>query len=228
MGIISLISSRNYIAVNKTLIKEFGFLEAVMLGELASESEYWEEQEQKTADGFFYSTVENVEENTTLSDSQQRKAIASLKEKGVLESVVRGLPAKRYFKLNEEMLSELLVKNSENNISKDSRTSSQKNEELDLEKIETNKNNSNINKNKNKKECITRFAVPSPEEVQEYCNERNNKVDAYRFIDYYTSKGWKVGNAPMKDWKAAVRTWERNDKNYIPPEKRKTDLDHIF
>ena len=56
-----------------------------------------------------------------------------------------------------------------------------------------------------------RFAPPTLEEVRSYCRERNNRVDAQRFIDYYTSNGWKVGRNPMKDWKAAVRTWERGD-----------------
>ena len=45
--------------------------------------------------------------------------------------------------------------------------------------------------------------------------ERNNNVDAQRFIDFYTSKGWKVGNQPMKDWKACVRTWENKDKKVV-------------
>ena len=52
---------------------------------------------------------------------------------------------------------------------------------------------------------------PTLEDVKAYCNERNNRVDPERFIDYYTSNGWKVGKNPMKDWKAAVRTWERSD-----------------
>lgn len=55
------------------------------------------------------------------------------------------------------------------------------------------------------------FVAPTLEEVQAYCEERNNNVDAQRFIDYYTSNGWKVGKNSMKDWKAAVRTWERNN-----------------
>lgn len=55
-----------------------------------------------------------------------------------------------------------------------------------------------------------RFVPPSLEEVKAYCSERNNNVDAERFIDYYTSNGWLVGKNKMKDWKAAVRSWERN------------------
>lgn len=56
-----------------------------------------------------------------------------------------------------------------------------------------------------------RFAPPSLEEVAGYCFDRNNGVDPQRFVDFYSSKGWKVGNSPMKDWKAAVRTWERRE-----------------
>ena len=56
-----------------------------------------------------------------------------------------------------------------------------------------------------------RFTPPSREEVQAYCMERGNQVDADAFIDFYTSKGWMVGKNPMKDWKACVRTWEKRD-----------------
>ena len=52
---------------------------------------------------------------------------------------------------------------------------------------------------------------PTLYEVKEYCSERGNKVDPERWFDYYTSNGWKVGKNPMKDWKAAVRTWERGE-----------------
>ena len=52
---------------------------------------------------------------------------------------------------------------------------------------------------------------PTLEEVKAYCSERGNKVDPERWFDYYTSNGWKVGKNPMKDWKAAVRTWERGE-----------------
>lgn len=60
-------------------------------------------------------------------------------------------------------------------------------------------------------ESKKRFHPPTVEEVEAYCFERNNKVDAERFVDYYTANGWKVGKNPMKDWKAAVRNWERKD-----------------
>lgn len=57
-----------------------------------------------------------------------------------------------------------------------------------------------------------RFTPPSRQEVQAYCMERGNNVDAEAFIDFYTSKGWMVGKNPMKDWKACVRTWEKRNQ----------------
>lgn len=54
-----------------------------------------------------------------------------------------------------------------------------------------------------------RFCKPTIEEVQAYCDERNNGVDAQKWFDYYEANGWKVGRNAMKDWKASVRTWER-------------------
>ena len=55
-----------------------------------------------------------------------------------------------------------------------------------------------------------RFVKPNIEDVVDYCNERKNNVDAEKFYDYYSSNGWKVGKNAMKDWKASVRTWEKN------------------
>lgn len=66
-------------------------------------------------------------------------------------------------------------------------------------------------KEKNVKEKLTLFHPPSIEEVASYCKERNNRVDAQQFIDFYTTKGWMVGKNKMKDWKACVRTWERRE-----------------
>ena len=57
------------------------------------------------------------------------------------------------------------------------------------------------------------FQKPSFEDVKNYCEERKNNVDAQLFIDFYESNGWKVGKNAMKDWKACIRTWERNNKN---------------
>jgi hypothetical protein len=57
-----------------------------------------------------------------------------------------------------------------------------------------------------------KFIKPTLEEVTAYCNERRDGVNPSTFLDHYDSNGWKVGKNPMKDWKAAVRTWEKNDR----------------
>lgn len=67
-----------------------------------------------------------------------------------------------------------------------------------------------------------RFTAPTIEDVKAYCKERGNRVDPERFIDYYTSNGWKVGKNPMKDWKAAIRTWEKGDQSQRNGKKRNT------
>lgn len=66
---------------------------------------------------------------------------------------------------------------------------------------------------KGSKEKRSRFSPPSVEDVTAYCRERKNGVDPQKFIDFYTAKGWMIGPNPMKDWKAAVRTWEQRDRN---------------
>ncbi len=70
-----------------------------------------------------------------------------------------------------------------------------------------------IKKEGEKSPRAPRFTKPTVEEVRTYCQERNNSVDAERFVDYYEANGWKVGKSSMKDWKAAVRNWERRDKD---------------
>ena len=65
-----------------------------------------------------------------------------------------------------------------------------------------------------------RFTPPSVEEVAAYCRERGNGVDASRFVDFYSSKGWMVGKTKMKDWQAAVRNWERSSDEKATPAKK--------
>lgn len=72
--------------------------------------------------------------------------------------------------------------------------------------------NKNVKNDKNEKKCSrARFVPPSYEQVSSYCRERGNSVDAQRFLDFYEAKGWMIGKNKMKDWKAAVRSWERRD-----------------
>ena len=77
--------------------------------------------------------------------------------------------------------------------------------------------NVNVNVNDNIKENIKRkvFKKPTLEEVEEYCKERQNSINATNFIDFYESKDWYIGKNKMKDWKACVRTWEKNSNKYV-------------
>ena len=65
-----------------------------------------------------------------------------------------------------------------------------------------------------------RFVQPTLDDVRAYCIERKNSVDPERFIDHYQSNGWKVGKNSMKDWKAAVRTWEKNEQEKSTPKSK--------
>lgn len=144
MSIVKLLASRNYITVNKDLIKIIGLEEAIILGELASEYNYYYDKEELD-DGYFYSTVDNIEQNTSLSEYKQRKAINSLKNNNILDIKIKGIPAKRYIKLNEEQILNILNIKYQNNLS----ASSLKIKELDTKILKRNKNI--VNKNKNNK-----------------------------------------------------------------------------
>lgn len=82
--------------------------------------------------------------------------------------------------------------------------------QTEVESVAIYKLKQNETKEKDANASKKKFAPPTLEEVEAYCKERGNTVDAAQFIDFYASKGWLVGKVVMKDWKAAVRTWERN------------------
>ncbi|MBQ1779550.1 MAG: hypothetical protein IIZ93_15460 [Acidaminococcaceae bacterium] len=100
--------------------------------------------------------------------------------------------------------------------------------ERTITKADERPQNKNIKEKENIKETtlkgskekpLARFTPPTVEEVAAYCKERGNRVNAQRFVDFYAAKGWKIGQNPMKDWKAAVRTWEQRDDSTTRPAK---------
>jgi hypothetical protein len=98
-----------------------------------------------------------------------------------------GIPAKQFFKINEQLVIKFLNNLSETNL----RT---------------------INKNKEIKINNKYFKKPQVFDIKNYCLERKNNIDPETFWDFYESKDWFVGKSKMKCWKAAVRNWERGDK----------------
>ena len=65
------------------------------------------------------------------------------------------------------------------------------------------------------KKSVKRFSAPTVEQVKEYIDEKGYNIDPERFVDYYSSNGWMVGKVHMKDWKAAVRTWARSQRQEV-------------
>lgn len=90
---------KNYVAVNYTLIRKYGLHAAVLIGELASEARYYK-REGKLDDGWFFSTVENIEEHTGLNAYYQRETLKTLQDTGIVEIKYSGLPRKRYFRVD--------------------------------------------------------------------------------------------------------------------------------
>lgn len=87
-------------------------------------------------------------------------------------------------------------------------------------------NNINISIESNKGRA--KFQKPTIPEIDAYCRERGNTIDAEEFFNFYESKGWVIGKSPMKDWKACIRTWERNKRqsSFAAPQRKKSVLDN--
>ncbi len=181
-----LLSSTAFIVLNKNLARRVGINCAVYLSDLISKEEYFISQ--GMTDGWFYNTEDNIERDTTLTPYQQRKCLKTLKNEEFIKVKRKGIPAKQFFKINEEQVINFL-------------------KDLSLTNL------TSINNNKKIKITNKYFKKPSIDEVILYCVDKNYTVIAAEFYDFYESKGWKVGKTKMKDWKAAVRNWERRGKN---------------
>ena len=161
-----LLMSSNYWTLNKDVVKMFGIETAFMLSNLAEAESMMADD-----DGWFYQTHNTVESMTGLSRHKQDVAIDKLEKEGILHKKVRGIPAKRYFKLDYKCLANKFAKNQQ--------TSMRKISKLDCEKLPTNKE-SNINKVN--KESINKDTMPSSNEhdripyleIVEYLNEKTN------------------------------------------------------
>jgi len=184
--------------------------------------------------------------------SKIQKTKQTLKEHGLIDIVQRrkdgkieGWFIKVSYLVSERKADEIKIKVQESNNTQNEHVENSTcgNEETNALKenikclkkeIEMLKNN-NIGENNNtpkaekteKAEKKERFKAPSVEEVQEYCRERGNNIDAQHFVDYYSARGWMLGKNHIKDWKACVRTWERNEsfkpQKPVQPENVTTD-----
>tara|TARA_R110002020_G_scaffold126585_1_gene284356 strand:- start:647 stop:1267 length:621 start_codon:yes stop_codon:yes gene_type:complete len=180
-----LLSSSAFLVLNKELAKRVGLNSAILLSDLISKEEYFISN--GVTDGWFFNTEANIERDTTLTPYQQRKCLKTLKTEGLIEIKRKGIPAKQFFKINEEQVVKFL-------------------KDLSATNLRT------INNNKVIKINNKYFKKPTIIEIGSYCKERNNNIDPEAFFDFYESKDWFVGKSKMKCWKSAVRNWERRDK----------------
>ena len=94
-------------------------------------------------------------------------------------------------------------------------------------KVQHTNNNEYINNNSLYKKGSSRFQKPTIEEIRQYCLEKGYNVDAEQFFNFYESKGWVVGKSPMKNWRAAVSTWNKREKE-VPRRKRESRKESAF
>lgn len=216
MILASLLSSSKYIIVNKDLIKILGLHESVILGELCSEYTYWENTNQLMDGEFFYSTRENIENNTGINAHFQRIAMKNLEQKGIITLKRMGIPCKIYYKINEESVIEYLkmaklpVVHEVNNKEKMScNTSDSSDEQQDFDEMNGNNNNINNKKNNNKEHT---HESPTEEERKEYAKQVTMTEKEYQ--DLVNSYGEQIANQLIEQlslYKQAKGTTYDND-----------------
>lgn len=169
-AIAELLSNDGFITVNKAMIRKFGLHSAVLLGELCAEYSYWD-REEKLEDGMFYSTRENIEQNTGLNEHYQRKTLAHLKELGIIHIEKRGLPAVNYYRIDFDKLLRQLTSSPEGR------------EPLDVEIMKPNNNKDN----KNNKSISKDIDNKEKENMHKPEGKRNLYSQCVSLIDVYTS-----------------------------------------
>lgn len=200
-----LLSSSAFLIVNKQLAKQVGLKGAVLLADLISKEEYFIAN--GMTDGWFFNTAKNIEEDTCLTSHQQRKAIKSLKELGIIETKVVGIPAKQHFKIIENKLLSFF------------NTSCKETAKLVVKKTQTiNKNNNNNNNKNNLSNRRDKFVF----EVFTF-NYEESILNG--FIDYWTEpnkSNTKMKYELNKTWetKRRLKTWAANQKKWDKPKPK--------
>ena len=201
-----LLSSSAFLIVNKQLAKQVGLKGAVLLADLISKEEYFIAN--GMTDGWFFNTAKNIEEDTCLTSHQQRKAIKNLKDLGIIETKVVGIPAKQHFKIIENKLLSYF------------NTSCEESAKLVVKKTQTiNKNNNKNNNNNNNNNNISNRRDKFVFEVLTFDYEESILNG---FIDYWTEpnkSNTKMKYELNKTWSTKLRlnTWANNQKKWDKP-----------
>ena len=166
--------------------------------------------------GSFVSSIRKLADETSLTEREVRTAINHLNTTGE----VTHKPTSKY-SVFTVVNYDLYQSNDTQSVSQT--TSERQSNDIQTTTIEEGKKERRKEDNNN----AVRFTPPDVDTVRDYCIERNNSVDARAFIDFYSSKGWMIGKNKMKDWKAAVRTWERSRNNTVKDEKKTTGFNNF-
>ena len=200
-----LLSSTAFLIVNKELAKQVGLKAAVLLADLISKEEYFISK--GMTDGWFFNTEANIEADTTLNPYHQRKCIKTLKTHQIIETKRMGIPAKQYFKINEQqvmqILNNLLVKNS-----------------------------TTINKNKEIRIINNTISNRRSNFVSEVLSFEYEESILNGFIDYWTEpnkSNTKMKFELNKTWKTELRlkTWATNQKKWDKPKSNPKSMSKL-
>lgn len=183
-----------------------GLKESIFLCQLA----YWTPRgRHDRGDGWIYKSVEDMLYETGLSYKEQTRVRDNLLDQGLIQEHNDRAEHRLYFRVVPEKLDELgcsMGRHITDGHMPQEHMPSAERADGTLPEVSSIKGNIDYTKTTSKKST----GKPTIEEVRVYCAERKNGVDVDKWFDHYSSNGWMVGRVPMKDWKAAVRTWERN------------------
>ena len=199
-----LLSSTAFIVLNKQLARQVGLKEAVLLADLISKEEYFISK--GMTDGWFFNTEANIEADTTLNPYHQRKCLKTLREFKIIETKRMGIPAKQYFKINEEQVMQIL-----NNLIVKDCTTINKNKEIIITNNISNRRNDFV------------FEVLTFDYDESLLNG---------FIDYWTEpnkSNTKMKFELNKTWKTELRlkTWSANQKKWDKPKSNTKGMSKI-
>ena len=196
-----LLSSTAFLIVNKELAKQVGLKAAVLLADLISKEEYFISK--GMTDGWFFNTAKNIESDTSLTSHQQRKAIKNLKDLGIIETKVVGIPAKQHFKIIENKLLSYF------------NTSCEESVKQVVKKTQTINKNNNKNKNNNNisirelnfinQVSLLDYDLTLKKEFCDYWTEPNKSNTKMKFE---LNKTWKT-ELRIKNWAANQKKWDK-------------------
>ena len=202
-----------YHQFNTKIAKEYGLEESILLENIY----FWVKKNKCNNQNYHngkYWTYNSIKAFSALfpymSESKIYRALKNLEENGLIE--ISDFNENRYKRPSWYTLTEKALKLYNDKDLFQNETSTFQNE---ISSITDNKQQIENTDNKQQiKETAKRFTIPTLEEIQNYCNERQNKINPEYFLDYYTARDWKFNNGgKMKDWKATIRNWERLEKN---------------